>query len=331
MSIKPEIAEAMKNVSIIEMAQKTEYAPYKLTSDEKTVIAELDKHFRKIGETGNDPSREIATFIQKTIQDEYYNAPSELLDYLFDRGTIGEFDDLEISKTPKNTLVAYEAAKGGNVDRSFLDFSVLTPKTRHFQVETDITYADLRKNGWKTVATLTNYAIESLNNKMFYALFSDISDGIKVGADNYLAETNTTLTQTTMDAGALYTNDRANGQGVCVALSKYIQQVSKLTGFVSQDIINEVHTNGFLGSYDGVKLCKISQAHKLADGKTQFPDKLMLFISGKIGELDTKGEVRVYETMDNNDEKCHIKITGFEFTYAFNKDSLENVFKVVLK
>ena len=55
-----------------------------------------------------------------------------------------------------------------------------------------------------------------------------------------------------------------------------------------------------------------------------------LFISGKIGELDTKGAVRVYETMDNNDEKTHIKITGFEFTYAFNKDSLENVFKVVL-
>ena len=103
--IKPEIAEAMKNVSIIEMAQKTEFAPSRLTDDEKTVIAQLDKHFKKIGETGADTNREIATFIEKTIQDEYYNAPSEILDYLFDRGTIGEFDDIEVSKTPKNTLL----------------------------------------------------------------------------------------------------------------------------------------------------------------------------------------------------------------------------------
>lgn len=328
--IKPEIAEAMKNVSIIEMAQKTEFAPSRLTDDEKTVIAQLDKHFKKIGETGADTNREIATFIEKTIQDEYYNAPTEILDYLFDRGTIGEFDDIEVSKTPKNTLVAYEAAKGGNVDRSFLDFSKLTTTTKHLQVETDITYADLRKSGWKSVATLTNYAIDALNNKMFNIIFNAISDGITTGADNYLSESGNTVSQATMDAGALYTNDRANGQGICVALSKYIQQASKLTGFTSQSMIDEVHRNGALGDYDAVKLMPISSAHKLGNGELSFPDKLMLFISGKIGELDTKGSIRVYETMDNNDEKTHIKITGFEFTYAFNEDSLENVFKVVL-
>ena len=110
--IKPEIAEAMKNVSIIEMAQKTEFAPSRLTDDEKTVIAQLDKHFKKIGETGADTNREIATFIEKTIQDEYYNAPSEILDYLFDRGTIGEFDDIEVSNGHKSMREVVEHSGG---------------------------------------------------------------------------------------------------------------------------------------------------------------------------------------------------------------------------
>ena len=36
--------------------------------------------------------------------------------------------------TPKNTLVAYPAAPGGNVDRSFLDISVLQPVWKNRQV-----------------------------------------------------------------------------------------------------------------------------------------------------------------------------------------------------
>lgn len=328
--MKPEIAEAIKNVNIYEMAQKTEYRPSLLTSDEKTVIAELDKHFKAIGTIGADPNREIATFIEKVVEEEYYNAPDEIFDLIFDRGTVGEFDDVKITKTPKNTLKSYEAAKGGNVPRSFLDFSELETKTKMLQVETDISYADLRKNGWKSIATLTNCAIESLRNQKFYTIFNAINNAITVGASNYLLETNNSLTQATMDAGALYTNDRAAGQGVCIALSKYIQQASKLTSFVSQSMIDEVHKAGVLGEYDGVKMTGISSAHKLADGSYQFPDKLMLFIAGKIGELDDRGEMRIYETMDNNDEKVHLKITGFEFSYSFNNNSLDNIFKVVM-
>ena len=56
----------------------------------------------------------------------------------------------------------------------------------------------------------------------------------------------------------------------------------------------------------------------------------MFGIAGKIGELAMKGDVRVLETMDNNDEKVIIKITGFEFGYAFNTDTLKNVCKAVL-
>lgn len=93
----------------------------------------------------------MAAFIRKAVTEELYEAPDEILDMLFTRGTIGEFDDYEATVEAKNKLLAYEAAKGGNVKRSFVDISVLKPTWRHFQVETDISYADIRKNGMKSV------------------------------------------------------------------------------------------------------------------------------------------------------------------------------------
>lgn len=43
-----------------------------------------------------------------------------------------------------------------------------------------------------------------------------------------------------------------------------------------------------------------------------------------------KGEVRTYETENNNKETIDLKVTGFTYGYAFNKDTLENVCKVVI-
>lgn len=325
-----EIAEAIQNVNLYEMAQKSEYKASLYTEDEKTVIAQLDPYFKKIGEIGEDKDREIAEFINKAVTEEIYNAPDEILDLLFKRGTIGEFDDFESTVIAKNKLEAYEAAKGGNVQRSFLDISVLTPKTRHLQVETDISYTDLRKNGWKTVATLTNFAVETLKNKMFKILFDVVDDGITSGSANYIAESGATPSEATMDAVALYLNDRSN-DGVCVSLSKYAQAASKLSSATMSDSMKEeLHRNGVLAKYSGVSLIGMSGAHKMSDGSTQIKNQRMYGIAGTIGDLDMKGDIRTLETMDNDNENVHIKITGFEFTYAFNPDTLEKVCKVVM-
>lgn len=325
-----EIAEAIKNVNLYEMAAKTEYKLGNFTEDETKLIAELDPYFKKIGERGADPELEISAFVTRTITEQLYNAPDELLDMLFNRGTIGEFDDYNKTVLAKNTLTAYEAAKEGTVRKSFLDITVLTPHTHHLQVETEISYADLRRNGWKTVAGLTTYAMEALNNKMFKVIFDTIDAAIVAGAENYIAESTASPTQATMNKVSLYINDRADGNGVIVALSKYIQAISKLTGFDSFNMRDEVHKNGVLAMYDGIPLRGISSAHKMPDGSTQIADKRIYGIAGKIGDLDMKGAVRTYQTMDNNDEKIHIKVTGFDFTYCFNKDTLENICKVVL-
>ena len=163
---------------------------------------------------------------------------------------------------------------------------------------------------------------------MFYDIFSAIDAAISIGAENCIVEAGTTPSQATMDALALYINDR-NG-GSVVALSKYIQAASKLTGFKSEEMLNEIHRTGRLGVYDGVSLYPMSAAKKQASGELLIPDKKLFGIAGRVGALDMKGEVRTYETENNNKETIDLKITGFSYGYSFNNDSLENICKVVI-
>lgn len=324
-----EIAEVIKNTNMYELACKTT-RNINLSDDEATVVAELDTHFKEIGARGVDPDCEIASFIQKAINQERYTVPDELLDAMFERGTIGENDDFEGTFDAKNTLVAYEAAKGGNVKRSYLDTSVLAPAWVNFQIETDLSYQDLERNGWKSVAKITEYAIEEFKNRQFLYIFDKIDAGITSGAENYITVSGASMTQTATDALTLYVNDRANGEGNIVCQSKYAQQMSKMTGYNSQEMLNEIHRTGRLGMIDGVALTPISSAKKLGDKTAVFPDKRVFGVSGKIGILSQRGEMKVYQTMNNNSEQVHLKFANFEFGVAFNKDTLENVCKAVL-
>lgn len=323
-----EIAELVKGIDTCEIAAKT-VRNITLNDNEKAVAEQLDEWARKIGETGHDRDHEIAAFVTRTINDEFYDAPNELLDSMFDRGSIGEFDDYEGIVMPiKNTLVAHEAAHGGNVEKSYLDFTVLKPQWKNRQVETQLSYRDLRREGWKSVALLTDYAARALENAMFYDIFSIVDSAIADGAENYINETNSMPSQATMDAMALYLNDR--GAGTIIGLSKYIQAVSKLKGYTSEEMLNEIHRSGRLGMYDGCALHPISAAKRQGDGSLLLPDRKLFGIAGKIGSLDMKGEVHTYETENNNKETIDLKIADFTYGFAFNKDSLENVCKVVM-
>ena len=209
MALNTEIAELMdKTGTMFEVAEKVEYKQ-SLTSEEKDIYEVANAWAKSIGEKGYDDNREIAAFVNKTVTDEIYNAPDELLDTMFDRGTIGEFDDVEYTKTPKNTLEAIEAAKGGTVDRSWIDFTAIKPITKNRQVETDISYADLRKNGFKSVATLATYAKEALQNALFYDVFSMIDTAI-VGGEQLITAGGKVPTQTATDALTLYLLDRCS-------------------------------------------------------------------------------------------------------------------------
>lgn len=325
-----EAAEAIKNTNMYELASKTTHRA-RLTGEEKEIAYALDAWAREIGKTGHDKNHEIAAFVQKVVEEQRQGYSTDLLDTIFDMGSVGEFDAYEAYKMPENTLKATEAAKGGNVNRSFLDITMLSPVYKNLQIESDLSFIDLRRNGWKTVALLSEYAVEAFENAMFADMFGRIDAAITSGAAGYIAESSAKVTAASADALALYIMDMSCGGGAIVALSKYIQQISKLTGFDSDGMREEVHNNGFLGKYDSIPMYRISGTHTLNnDGVTKLlPDKRVFGVAGKIGSLDIAGDTHVYENEDINNERIHIKIADFTYRYAFYDTAAKNCAKIV--
>lgn len=300
-----------------------------LDTEDKEISSVIDAWAKEIGEKGSDPNHEIANYIIKTVQPEVYDVPDELLDSLFDRGAIGEFDDKKSVEAPKNTLIAYDAAKGGSVNKSYIDPKATTPVWKHKQVETEITYVDLRRNGFKTIAGLTLFAKEALQNKMFFDIFSAIDTAI-AGGDQLISAGGTAPTQAAMDQLALYLIDRGENP-MTVSLSKYAQAIARMSGhsnFMSDSMKDKYNRYGLVDFFGGVKIGTISGAKRTGDDKMLLPDKRIFGIAGKIGELDMRGDLRVYETPDNKRELIELKITGFEFGYSLSH--IDKIAKIVL-
>lgn len=327
-----DVAELVNQIDVFELACKTNHK-VGLTKEETEAAAQIDAHFKELGKMGHDADHEIAAFITTVINEEIDNTPNELLDSMFDRGSIGENDDYEsIVLPPKNTLVAYDAAKGGNVERSFLDIAELKPTWASKQIETDISFADLSRNGWKSVSLITEYALAAFNNTLYKDMFDKIDAAIAPGADNYIAVASTMPTEVAMQQAALYIQDRADvNEGAFVGRSKYIQAISHFPTYISQDMMNELHLRGRLGTYEGISLYPVSSAKKLGDGSGLILDKRIFGIAGKIGTITMKGDIKTYQTEDVNKEVFHLLFKNFEYGYAFNKSTLDKVVKVVLQ
>jgi hypothetical protein len=327
--LNTEIASLMNEKSkMFDWATKVEYKR-NMSAEETEISQVVDAWAKEIGQKGADPNFEISNYIVKTVAPEVYDVPDELLDAMFDRGTVGEFDDTKTIETPKNTLIAYDATKGGTVDKSYIDLKPTYPTWKHKQVETDITYVDLRRNGFKTIANLTVFAEEALKRKMFFDIFSAV-DSIIAGGDQLINAGGTTPTTTTMDALALYLLDRGSN-AFSVSLSKYTQAIARMTNqvnFMSDVMKDAFNKYGLVTNYGGITCRSISAAHKTGDNQLLLPDKRIFGIADKIGTLDMRGALRVYETPDNKREVIEIKVTGFEFGYCINKP--EKVAKIVL-
>lgn len=330
MSIKNEISELMQKDGVLfEVAEKVEYKR-ELNAEEKEIAEISDAWCREIGKTGKDPEHTIAEFVTKTVNEDLYNAPDELLDQIFKRGTVGEFDDYEGHKNPKNTLVAHEAAKGGTVDRSYIDISVLKPTWKNRQIETDLSYVDMRRNGFKSVATLTTFMKEACQNALYYDALA-LADEAVTGGEQLIAVDGTMPTLEAMDKMSLYLNERGS-DNVIITLMKYAQAIRRMPGFneyLSGSMKDEFNRYGLVKTYDGIGVAAISSAKKTGLGTMMIPDKRIYGISGTIGNLDMKGEIHTYQDMNNQNETIHLMLK--DFTYGFMLTNIENFVKMTLK
>lgn len=329
--LNTEIAEVLdkKNGVMYDIAEKIVYNR-QLDNEEKEIFELSDAWAREIGRTGRDEKHEISQFIERTLtNDDIQNAPDELLDLIFDRGSIGEFDLVEYTRDPKNTLIAHDSAKEGTVDRSWIDFSKVHPITRNASVATDLSYADLRRNGFKSVATLTTYAKEALQNKLYFDVF-DMVDKALVTGDGVVTATGGSVTPQAWKQFCTYLLDR-NLAATAVTFNKYARDLYDMpgnTGYLSNEMKNDFNRYGLVKFATGVNIASISGAYHTGDGKLMLPDKRIFGIAGKIGNLDMVGDVHVYEDMDNFNEKVVIQIRDFSYNVAINK--IENCAKIII-
>ena len=332
MSTKIEIAELMeKNGTMYDWAEKVNRGA-SLTAEENEISQVVDAWAKEIGTKGKDNDNEIAEFIIKTITDPVYNKPDALIEKMFEMDSIGEFDDYVINKTPKNTLVAYESAKGGNVYKSYIDTSALTPTWKHAQVETEISYTQLRRGGFKSIANMAVFAKEALDNKKIKDVFSALDTAIAGGEQVFeVTGGESALTKTVLDKLSLYVLDHlADGDtGIMFGLNKYAQAIANMSGYtsyMSSTMKDDYNRYGLVKEYGGCLIGGFSGARKAADGELLVPDKRIFGISGIIGTICDRGELRVYETLDNNKERVSLKFTGYE--YGIKITNPENVAKI---
>lgn len=314
-----EVASAVAEKNIIELSEKAKLNT--LQSDDKEAIEIIDNFAREIGSSGKTSENTflISELIKKTVEPILFQPDQSILYDIFDMGEIGEFDEGKYSGLPKNTIKVYDAVRGGNVPKSYVDPGLFSPTNVALQAETELSYSDLRRNGWKSISKMTELTRNAFEQEMFYRLFAGIDAALDSVTGDQNINTGSSLTPANADLLARYLRDMSEGNPFMVGLSKYIDALAKIDGYetyLSDEMKNELNRVGRLAMYDGVKLSSIPTAKKTAKGQSLVPDKRIFGIAGKIGDANMRGEMRLYETYDNNAEKVHLKFTGFDFEYV---------------
>ena len=303
---------------------------FQLSEEDKLISESVDKWAKEIGE-GKRSYKELSAYLQKVIQPEVYDAPQELLRYFFvENSSVGEFDDWTIDVAPKNTLQAYESARNGNVQKSYIDFTKIAPTTKNLQVETELKMEDLRRGGFKTVARMTQFAIDEFRNSMFFFMMDTLDTAITAGAQT--ATDTTTVSETSMDKMVKYLRgNRTTGELVSLSNSDRAYEISKLpsaVNFYSNTMKDQLNQNGILATYNGTKIAELPSSRATGDGTKLINPARVYGIAGTIGEMAMKGQMRVLSSEDINNEVINLKFTGFSFTFAITYP--EKVFKITI-
>jgi hypothetical protein len=316
-----EVASVVKEKSVLELSAKSANKT-SLTNEDREAIDILDNFAREMGESGksSDNNKVMAEYIKQTIEPTIFEPEESLLGNFFDFGTIGEFDEKAYTGLPKNTIKVYDASRGGNVPKSYVDPTVYAPKKFSLQAEAELNYSDLRRNGFKSIAKMTELAVDSFNAEKFFRIFAGIDNALNTLSGDQNISTGSALTQANADILSRYLRDMAiDGNPMMLGLSTYTDDLSRMSGqqgFMSEDMKNEFNKLGLVNTYRGIQVQGVPYARLTADGKHLIPDKRIFGIAGKIGQLDVRGGMRNYETYDNNAEKVTLKFTGYEIDYV---------------
>lgn len=300
-------------------------------SEEELEISEAVNEFSKNIAMSGVGDVALSQFLVKVIEPEITDVPSEIISRLFTEGDMAEFDDLGIVASAKNTLVAREsAARTGNVDKSYIDFTRGTKMSKHLQLETEIKMSDLRRDGALSIAELTLFALDAFELAKFKIIMNHIDSLVQSGGAAYF-ECAGALTQEGVDGFAGYIEDYGNN-GVMVGLTTTLRGIKNMPGydkFMTEGMKEKLYSASIIDKYNGVDIVTFNAAKKLGDGSLVLPEKKIYGIADKIGMANMRGALRVLQTPDNNREVISLKFTGYEFVYAIT--DVEKICKLVIK
>lgn len=315
---------------MIEWAEKV-YAKVELSEEDKAISESVDTLIKRVDKLGSTvAAEEIAELVGLIVEPVVTQAPSEILQSIFREGNYDEFDKIKVMVSPKNTLVAREsAARSGNVDKSYIDFTVGNVMERHLQIETEVKMSDLRRQGAFGIAQLAMFAIQEFNNKKFSLILAHLDSLIKAGGANYFPCA-TNLTKLAIDDFTGYLDDNVEeGNAEVVALSTLIRKIFIVAGIDlngSDAMKDELNNLTRLKTYNGSYLVPVKAGKKLGNGETLLPKNKLFGFAGKCGEMYNKGVLRTLTTVDNKSEVIEIKFTGVEFGVCFT--DLDKVAKI---
>ena len=171
---------------------------------------------------------------------------------------------------------------------------------------------------------------ETLKNKLFRDSVAYIDSLVTASnAEQYFTASGS-LTQAGIDQITLYLLEHGVNP-LILGRTKYAQQIARMTGqaqYMSDEMKNNFNRYGLVDFVDGVRVAHIPSVVKVNE-QPVLADKTIYGIADKVGTLETRGSLRMYETFDNVAERVDIKLTGFE--YGFMITNPENVCKLVIE
>ncbi len=302
-----------------------------LSEEDKAISSAVEGYIKKIDKTNSTQAREaLSELIVKIVEPEIFQAPSEILESMFNISSIGEFDTAKIYKSPKNLLIARESvARTGNVKKSYIDYTRGLVVEKHLQLETEMKLSDLRRQGAFQVAKIVEFAIDAFENQKFSIIMGYLDELITDGGENYV-ECTSEITQEGMDEFNGYLDDHSEGQQpVIIGLSSTLRPISNFAGYEKSDRTKDYFNNYSVATrYRDSLIASIKAGRKMGNGETLLPKDRLFGVAGKVGELYTKGELRILSETDINSETIHLKLTGVEFGFCITE--LEKIAKLAV-
>lgn len=318
---------------LIEWAEKAANKQ-ELNEIEQAISESMNQYGREIGKLGKDSAREaVSELIVKVIQPEVFSPITEdILNKIFRTNSYGEFDIVKIMNTPKNTLIAYEnAARTGNVNKSYIDFTVGQVVEKSIQLEFEIDYDALKREGAFTVATHIMFALEEIRNKKFQIIL-DYVDSLIQGGDHLTECGSKTLTLGGLQEFTDRLDDNCEtGIPMAVGLSTIVRnamRVADVEKHMSDSVKDEVFRTGKLNHFFGTDFASVKAGRKTGKGEKLMAKDTLYGFCGEVGEMYTRGTMDIDSTKDMNARKIHFMISGIEFGVCIT--DLDKIYKLVI-